>query len=63
MLILSFNTGSLWDDGGLKNQPEWFIDLCSFFFPLYDEKKFHTRVKLILGSPKTEGVISGYKSG
>ena len=57
LLIVSAETGNLYNAGGVGDQPEWFMGLLTFFLPLYDRLKFIAKAKMILGdgnnSPKT----------
>lgn len=52
MLHIAYETGTLWEPGGLKEQPEWFIDLLSWFISIYDSNKFYSRARSILGDGK-----------
>jgi hypothetical protein len=48
-------------DGGIIEQPEWWIDELSWFLPFYSHHRFVSRAKMILGdgkkshSPKLKG--------
>ena len=49
LLIVSAETGTMLDDGSLSAQsPDW-IELLAWFLPFYDQKKFISRVQLVLG--------------
>lgn len=52
MLVLSAETGNLYVSGGIAEQPNWFVELASWFVPLYDSNKFMSRVKQVLGDDK-----------
>lgn len=51
--------------GGIADQPGWFVGLLSWFAPEYDLRKFQHRVKMVLGddetpkTPKTQGRARG----
>ena len=49
LLGLAAETGTLYEAGGLSNQPDWFIDLASWFIPLYKQRKLAMYAKAILG--------------
>lgn len=36
-------------EGGIGDQPSWFISMLSWFVPAYDTQKFVSRAKMILG--------------
>lgn len=58
-LMVAVTTGSQWEDGGLGNQPEWWIDLLSWFATRYDITNFHRKAVMVLGDgkdAKTQGV-------
>lgn len=42
--------------GGIADQADWWVDLLSWFLPVYDMAKFASRVRQVLGG-------SGRKSG
>lgn len=52
LLSLTAETGQLYNDGGLSEQPFWFIELISEFIPRYNDFKFYSRAKMILGDGK-----------
>ena len=54
MLQVSTETGNLWDSGGIKDQPDWFIELLSWFLPRYDTMKFVSKADMILGGGSTK---------
>ena len=49
LLIISAETGQLLTDGGIINQPDWFIQLLAWFLPKYDNFKFSSKAYSILG--------------
>lgn len=49
MLSIAAETGNLWASGGVKDQPDWFIELLSWFLPRYDTMKFIAKADMILG--------------
>jgi len=48
-LIICAETGTMLFDGGLLNQPEWFIESLSWFLRKYDMLKFTSKAEMILG--------------
>lgn len=52
MLIVCSETGTMLTSGGVADQPTWFIELISWFLPIYDRIKFSTKAKMILGDGK-----------
>lgn len=48
-LIIAAEMGSQYADGGIENQPEWWIELCAWFIPRYNDAKFYSRARAILG--------------
>lgn len=49
ILVLSSETGNMYEAGGLACQPEWFIDLASWFIPLYKQRKLATIARAFIG--------------
>jgi len=39
----------MYEAGGLADQPDWWIDLSSWFLRRYDDAKFASRVRAVLG--------------
>lgn len=52
LLTISADTGNLYCAGGVGDQPEWYVDLLTFFLPIYDRLKFIAKAKMILGDSK-----------
>ena len=50
LLIVCCETKQLLYAGGIAEQPGWFVDLLSWFVTRYDENKFYSRARSILGS-------------
>lgn len=48
-LVISAETGCMWNEGGLSEQPQWFMDLLSLFIVRYNDHKFWSRARAILG--------------
>lgn len=48
-LVISTETGNLWNRGGISDQPGWFIELLSIFMVRYNDNKFWSRARAILG--------------
>lgn len=61
MLIIAAETGTMIDEGGLFDQPQSWIDLLADFLPRYDDQKFFTRARSILGEVQSGGAGSGAK--
>lgn len=51
-LMVCFQTGLHWQIGGISEQPEWWIDLVYWFTSRYDDLRFYSRAKAILGDGK-----------
>lgn len=52
ILLVSSETGQMLYDGGIANQPAWFIETLAWFAPVYDNLKFSTRFSGLFGSSK-----------
>lgn len=48
-LVCAVTTGAQWNDGGLAEQPEWWVDLVSWFSGRYDLNNFHRKVVMVVG--------------
>lgn len=53
VLLISAETGQMLYNGGIIDQPEWFIDLLGWFIPAYDQMKFGAKADMILGGDGT----------
>jgi hypothetical protein len=52
------------EEGPMMDQPDWWIDLLSWFLPFYNDQKFWSRAKAILGSDnKTVNAAKGNRRG
>ena len=49
ILCLSLEMGCLYKDGGLIDQPDWYMQLITFFAPIYDKLKFAAKAQMVLG--------------
>jgi len=58
LLIIAAETGTMLEEGGIADQPEWWVELLSFFLVRYDQTKFYTRANAILGNQKVAGATS-----
>lgn len=60
-LVITAETGIMLEDGPLSEQPDWWIDLLSWFLPYYSDQKFFSRARAILGdgSSKPKEVSRG----
>lgn len=56
ILLISAETGALLYNGGIANQPDWFIELLAWFLPKYDQMKFSSKADMILGGDKKEAL-------
>lgn len=64
-LVVSAETGTQWTVGGIAEQPDWWVDLLSWFAPAYNESRFNSRARAILGdgSSKPGGPANGAQQG
>lgn len=53
LLTLSMEVQCLYNEGGIIDQPPWFIELLSYFAPIYDKLKFISKAKMVLGDSST----------
>jgi len=53
ILVMSMEMGCLYNAGGIINQPTWYLDLMSFFGPIYDKLKFTSKARMVLGDGKS----------
>jgi len=59
-LIVAAHTGMMLDKGSLSEQTDYWIELLAWFLPFYDNQKFVSRARMILGdsgkqtSPRTK---------
>jgi len=49
LLLISTETGQLLYNGGICNQPAWYIDLLAWFLPRFDNMRFASKAEMILG--------------
>jgi hypothetical protein len=49
ILVLAAETGTMYEAGGLTDQPDWFIELASWFVPLYKQRKLAAIANAFLG--------------
>jgi hypothetical protein len=49
-LTVVAETGSMWCSGGISEQPQWFIDLASWFLSCYSDLQFASRMRMLFGS-------------
>jgi len=63
-LVITAETGIMLEEGPLMDQPGWWIDLLSWFLPFYNDQKFWSRAKAILGSDsQTVNAAKGNRRG
>lgn len=58
MLVVAAETGCQYTAGALEDQPQWWIDLLYWFIPRYNNSKFTSRVKSIIGDESPKSVMS-----
>jgi hypothetical protein len=59
LLIVCAETGNInLINGSITEQPSWWIEVISWFVPLYKQIQFGQRVKMILGDGKAANVKS-----
>jgi hypothetical protein len=61
-LVICAETGIMLEDGPLSEQPDWWVELLSWFLPYYSDTKFYSRARSILGSGDVKGAIHGGNS-
>lgn len=66
--VLSSEMKTLPFAGSLMEQPDWVIDLMSWFVPAYDNVKFASRARSVLGSgsatkPAPKPALKGKRRG
>lgn len=54
-LIVCAETGLHWQSGGIADQPAWWMELCAWFLPRFNEMRFYQRARAILGDGKDTG--------
>lgn len=59
LLIVAAETGTMLDNGSLSEQSDYWIELLAWFLPFYDNQKFVSRAKMILGDGSTNGPTKG----
>jgi hypothetical protein len=62
-LTVCFATGAHWIEGGISDQPAWWIDLVSELIPRMDDQRFYSRARAILGDGNSKGANNGGKQG
>jgi hypothetical protein len=58
-LVICAETGSQIEGGGIWNQPSWWIDMAAEFLPRYNDLRFNSRARAILGDGKGKGASNG----
>lgn len=54
LLMITAHTGAMLVRGGIEDQPSWFVEMASWFLQRYDQIKFYTRARNILGDGKSK---------
>jgi hypothetical protein len=54
-LLVCDRTGANWQEGGIADQPTWWIELVSDFLPRIDDMRFYSRARAILGDSSKGG--------
>ena len=60
-LTITAETGALYDDGGIADQPHWYVTMMAWFLPRYNDHKFAARARSILGDGKSAGKAESLK--
>lgn len=47
-LHVAASTGVMWQDGGMKDQPTWWIELLSWFIQRHDAESFASKARSVL---------------
>lgn len=55
LLMITAETGAMLNQGGLTDQPEWFIESLGWFLPKYQISKLNMIAKMFVGDGKTKG--------
>lgn len=58
-LVVCHTTGAHWLDGGISDQPSWWVDLVAEFIPKIDDQRFYSRARAILGDGSSKGANNG----
>jgi hypothetical protein len=61
-LMITAETGALYESGGIVDQPAWWVDIAGWFLTRYNDLRFYSRAKSILGDgkgAKNNGNIKG----
>lgn len=62
-LVICSETGIMLSEGSLSEQPDWWVELLSWFLPYYSDMKFYSRARAILGDgTEKKGVKRGGNS-
>lgn len=62
-LVISAETGKMLEDGPISEQPDWWIDLLSWFIPYYSDQRFYARARAILGDENSNKASSSLARG
>lgn len=54
-LRITAETGKMHFSGPLEDQPSWYLELLGYFLYCYNEYRFYSRAKAILGDGKSTG--------
>jgi hypothetical protein len=54
-LHVAAHTGVMWQTGGIKDQPQDWIELLSWFIQRYDAENFSSKARSILGDGSKQG--------
>jgi hypothetical protein len=57
LLIVAAETGTMLDNGSLSDQSDLWIELLAWFIPFYEQQKFVSRVKLVLGDGSSKEAL------
>ena len=63
LLVITSDTGAMLTPGSILEQPAWYIELLGWFIPLYDQTKWHSKMRGLFGDGKTSKTAqSGVKN-
>lgn len=61
-LLVAAMSKAMLVQGGIQDQPTWFIENLSWFLPKYDQVIFMTKVRMVLGDGKKKSTGASHGS-
>jgi len=58
LMVVAVEQKAMLVEGGIANQPTWFISLLAWFGPAYEGLKFMSRVRMVVGDGDAAGAVS-----